>query len=388
MSTLPEPSLDAYLHQAKLLAHLRQIYHTKGCLNFAEFMQIVLYAPGLGYYSAGSQKFGKEGDFVTAPQISPLFSICLAKQCAKILGTLTNPCILELGAGDATMACDIIKTLSKMNLLPKNYFILEVSADLKGRQQNTLQAQCPDFFERIIWLDSLPEDPFNGIILGNEVLDAMPVHLFKIAENNQILEAQIKLNNEKWQCEFKTATTSSLANAVDLIQESLEYPMTCGYTSEINLDLAPWLASVSKCLSHGVILFIDYGFSQQEYYHPSRHMGTLMCHYRHHAHPDPLQFIGLQDITAHVDFTAVAKAGIDADLSLLGFTTQGAFLLANDLLTTNVPSDPLQQLKFSQQIQQLIQPHEMGELFKVIAFGKNYEHSLDGFELKDYSHRL
>ncbi|MBS0287132.1 MAG: SAM-dependent methyltransferase [Proteobacteria bacterium] len=388
MNHLPLPSQEALAHQQKLLRFLVQIIAKKGPLSFAEFMASALYAPGLGYYSAGAQKFGESGDFVTAPEISALFSNCLARQCAQILATLSKQAvILELGAGSGKMAAALLTTLKNLNQLPAQYFILEVSADLKQRQQQYLKQHCQDYFKNIVWLDKLPEQAVEGIILGNEVLDAMPVELFQIGENGELLQAYVNYENEQWQCTFSTDVKEKVKDAILALQTQLGYQFAPKYTSEINVELAPWVSALSNILSKGVMLFIDYGFPNHEYYHPSRHMGTLMCHYRHHAHPDPLRYIGLQDITAHVDFSALAKAAMSAQCDVLGYTTQAAFLLSNNILE-NHSLDAQEQLKISQQIQKLTAPHEMGELFKVMALGKNYDEPLQGFSLRDYKHRL
>ncbi len=390
MNSLPAPSNEALKHQQHLLEHLHERFLKQGPLSFADFMNQALYAPGLGYYSAGSQKFGVDGDFVTAPEISSLFSQCLGAQCAQIFNTLEKgACILELGAGSGRMAADIITYLKATDKLPQQYFILEVSADLKQRQQRHLQIQCPDYFEKIIWLNKLPEKPFAGIILGNEVIDAMPVHLFQIGDDQEVLEGLVELIDDKWQCVFRTPITDGLSEAVLALQENLRPPMEPGFTSEINLSLNSWIGSLSSSLAKGVMLFIDYGFPRHEYYHPSRSMGTLMCHYRHHAHADPLVYIGLQDITTHVDFTALGYAAINNSLHVSGFTNQAAFLLANGLLSlAEEMNTSQQQILISQQIQQLTQPHEMGELFKVMALTKQFDEPLQGFALRDQRHRL
>ncbi len=384
--TLPTPSTDALIHQQRLLRFLDKMIQNKGSITFAEFMAICLYAPGLGYYSAGAQKFGEKGDFVTAPIISPLFSQTLAKQCAHILSSLSNEAIiLELGAGNGIMAKDVIKKLSQLKQLPAKYYILEVSADLRQRQQTLLQHECKDYFQNIVWLDKLPQTPFEGIILANEVIDAMPVDIFKISDSSTILEAHVT-HEPDWQIQYLPAR-EPLRVAVEALQNALGYQFPPGYTSEINLGLSAWIKSLSAILSKGIMLLIDYGFSRHEYYHPSRHMGTLMCHYRHHAHSDPLRYIGLQDITAHVDFTHVAQSALDAHLEVRGYTTQGAFLLALGILE-NSHVDAKVQFTLSQQIQKLTSPHEMGELFKVMALAKNMDEPLQGFSLRDFRHRL
>lgn len=389
--SLPPLSPEGALHEQQVLAALTDYVHENGpWISFADFMQFALYAPGLGYYSAGAQKFGKSGDFVTAPEISPLFSQTLGLQCAQILQHLpSDACILELGAGSGRMACDIILTLEKQKKLPAKYYILEVSADLKERQQQHLHDNCADYFENIVWLKSLPENAFPGLILANEVIDAMPVNLFQLT-GKEILESQIGLVNGQWQQAFRAPLTEALTSAVLALESTLPEPLEAPYTSEINLGLNAWIASLNDCLKQGVMLFIDYGFVRQEYYHPSRHMGTLMCHYRHHAHSNPLINIGLQDITAHVDFTALALAAKKSRLDVIGFTQQGAFLLANGLLTLveNAKHSLQQQLQISQQIQKLTYPHEMGELFKVMALGKYFNETLQGFTLNDQRYRL
>ncbi len=383
---LPAPSHDALIHQQRLLRFLSKMIENKGSISFAEFMAICLYAPGLGYYSAGAQKFGEKGDFVTAPIISPLFSQTLAKQCAQVLSHLSDKAaILELGAGNGIMAKDVIKKLSQLKQLPARYYILEVSADLRQRQQTLLQQECNEYFENIVWLDKLPDTPFEGIILANEVIDAMPVDIFKVSDSGAILEAHVT-HKPDWQIQYHDAR-DSIRTAVEDLQTALAYQFPADYTSEINMGLSPWIKSLSSILSKGVMLFIDYGFSRHEYYHPSRHMGTLMCHYRHHAHPDPMRYIGLQDITAHVDFTHVAYSAKAADLEVSGYTTQGAFLISLGILE-NSHLDAKVQFTLSQQIQMLTAPHEMGELFKVMALTKSYDEPLKGFELKDYRHRL
>lgn len=379
-------------HQQAVLAYLKTVYQQQnGLLSFADFMNIALYAPGLGYYSAGLMKFGPEGDFVTAPEISPFFSQCLAQQCMPILQTLNQAAIMELGAGTGRMAAQLLKTLSQYNSLPEKYFILEVSADLKAQQQHTLQTAVPDYFNQIEWLTDLNHFSFTGILLANEVIDALPVHLFKIGDNSEVLEGRVILENDVWKLIYDLPISHGLIEAVTHLQSALPQPLAPGYTSEILLSLRPWLNSLGSCLTQGVMFFIDYGFPAHEYYHPSRHMGTLMCHTRHRAHADPFQQIGLQDLTSHVDFTALAQAGQDAGLTLAGFTTQGAFLLGNGLLTLaeeNFSDDLKSNIQQSQQIQILTAPHEMGELFKVMAFTKNLDFPLQGFSLRDHRYRL
>jgi SAM-dependent MidA family methyltransferase len=362
---------------------LINLIRTEGTISFARYMELALYAPGLGYYSAGLQKFGIDGDFVTAPEISPLFGRCLARQCEQILHELNSPAdipadILELGAGSGKMAADILNELAARDALPNRYYILEVSAYLKQRQQETLQ-QYPDLYSRVQWLSALPAVPFTGIILANEVLDALPVHRFRIA-NNKILEAYVKWKNNQFAWQYDEPTSPSFPRTLSLPD---------GYTSEIHLTIPPLIHSLSNMLKQGAMIFIDYGFPRHEYYHPERNQGTLMCHFRHQAHPDPLINTGLQDITAHIDFTALAEAAMDAKLRVSGYTNQAAFLLGCGLMEMgNGVSDLKQQLSISQHIQKLTQPHEMGELFKVMALTKNLDMALMGFSLYDQRQKL
>lgn len=382
---------SADTHQQALLSYLQEVAGKQNnILSFADFMKIALYAPGLGYYSAGMPKIGAEGDFVTAPEISPLFSQCLGHQCKAILDTLDKANILELGAGTGRMALDVLTYLSSHDALPEKYIILEVSGDLKSRQQALLKEKLPDYFNNIEWISSLNTLSFKGIVLANEIIDAMPVHLFKIGEHGEILEGCVKQSNQQWEIYYQTPISTGLAEAVTALQTSLAEPLAPGYTSEILLSLTPWLSALEGVLTQGVMLFIDYGFPRHEYYHPSRDMGTLMCHTRHRTHSDPMQLIGLQDITSHVDFTALALAAHECGLSVAGFTTQAAFLLGNDLLELAKihPDDIKTTVQLSQQIQMLTAPHEMGELFKVIALSKDYPFPLQGFELRDHRHRL
>lgn len=350
-------------------------------------MELALYAPGLGYYSAGSQKFGEAGDFVTAPEISSLFSRCLARQCQQILEGLEQGVILELGAGSGRMASDLLQEMERLNCLPQQYFILEVSAELRERQRLLFQTEIPHLFDRFVWLDRLPIKPLLGVVLANEVLDAMPVHRFQLTPSGEIKEFFVARKQDELVWELADPSSSLLTQQIYTLGIK-QYP----YESEINLLLPTWLKSLSECLQHGLILLIDYGFPRHEYYHSDRTMGTLMCHYRHRAHTDPLLWLGLQDITAHVDFTLVAESAVAADLHVAGFTTQAAFLLNCGLLnltTEEMLGDIKQRLLINQQIQKLTSPAEMGELVKVIALTRRIdETNLIGFRSYDQRGRL
>ncbi len=352
-------------------------------------MNKALYTPGLGYYSAGLCKLGAKGDFITAPEISPLFSQCLARQCQPVLAHFNDNVILEFGAGSGSMAAELLKALEQLNALPSQYFILEVSADLKQLQQTTLQAQVPNLLDRVQWLESLPNQPLQGIILANEVLDAMPVHCFRL-EKEGVSEFYVGLatpnNSPSDETPYTWQVLPTQNESLRGIVETLRPSIPVGYVSEMNLALPAWIQSVSDSLSAGMILLIDYGFPRHEYYHPQRNQGTLMCHYQHHAHDNPLILVGLQDMTAHVDFTAVAEAALSAGLSVSGYTNQANFLLAcglPELLSALNPDETKTYLQQTQQAKTLILPSEMGELFKVMALTKHLDMPLLGFVQDD-----
>ncbi len=384
-SSLPVPPLAAKVHSQRLVATIKQtINKAGGAIPFSEFMKQALYAPGLGYYSAGIRKLGAEGDFITAPEISPLFSWCIARQCQPVLTTFTDSVILEFGAGSGIMATEVLRELERLNCLPGQYLILEVSADLRQLQQTTLQTQVPKLAERVRWLDSLPSQPFNGVILANEVLDAMPVQRFRLDEH-QISEFYVELtgqNSNSSEMPFELQVLPTCDKSLQVAVERLRPTLPIGYESEINLVLPAFFQTIADILSAGMMLVIDYGFPHNEYYHPQRDQGTLMCHYRHYAHSDPLILVGLQDITAHVNFTDVAEAAFAAGLHVAGYTTQTNFLLANGLLEfleTLEPSDTKTYLQWTQQVKTLTLPSEMGELFKVMALTRNLDVPLQGF---------
>jgi len=386
---LKKPGPDAELHSKKLYQHIAEkIKQSHGQqIPFNEFMNEALYAPGLGYYTAGAHKFGAQGDFVTAPEISPLFSRCLAKQCAEALKNIPQGSLLEFGAGSGKMAADLLLYLEKLNHLPEHYFILEVSADLKQRQQVYLKKTCISLFDRFVWLDTLPEH-FSGVMLANEVIDAMPVNMFHY-DKNKLQECYITLNKDKldWRLD---EPSDALQKAFNHLQNEADMTQWhTPYQSEISLMAPAWINSLADSLKQGVIFLIDYGFVRREYYHPQRNQGTLMCHYQHHAYTDPLKHVGIQDITAHVDFTAIVEAAIKNNLDIEGFVTQADFLLScgiTDLLSDI--KDPADLHNAKQAIKKLTLPSEMGEFFKVLGLSKNFEGALMGFENNDISHKL
>lgn len=383
--TLPIPSEAALAHSAQLVEVLHhKIQAQGGAISFYEFMQTALYEPHLGYYVAGLRKIGAEGDFVTAPEISSLFSHSLANQCAQLLTALPNSSILELGAGSGRMAAQILLRLEQLACLPESYFILDLSPDLQARQRETLEADAPHLLSKVRWLNHLPTAPFQGVILANEVLDAMPIELFTVTDKG-IAAMQVVSNPEG----FSLATGASLQAA--WIENLLASDLVLPYTSEFNPALAPWIHSLADCLVAGALLLIDYGYERADYYQPERSQGTLLCHYQHRVHANPLIYPGLQDITASVDFTAVAEAGLEAGLELGGYTTQAAFLIncgLEDLFIEALQAEPQASYRLAQQIRTLSLPAEMGERFKVMALTKGFTTPLLGFRLGDRQHRL
>lgn len=353
---------------------------TQGSMPFVEFMQKVLYTPNEGYYSGQSQMFGEFGDFVTAPELTPLFGRALAIQCQQVLSLLEEPILFEFGAGSGKLCISLLKQLEEMDSLPQEYHILEISGPLKKRQQAEIEQQIPHLAHMIKWLDEFPGTAFNGIVIANEVLDAMPVHRFLQTEQG-VLESMICLDDHGELVEqFWPTRDMRLKEHVSNVLSTDCTP----YQSEANLFIGGWLAQCFTMLKSGLVLLVDYGFPQHEYYHPDRKTGTLMCHYQHKAHPNPLLYPGEQDITAHVDFTHVADAADQVGFSVSGYTQQAAFLVANGLLDLlEAIQDERERLAETQAVKRLLQPHEMGELFKVMALTKELATSLQGFQWHD-----
>jgi SAM-dependent MidA family methyltransferase len=381
---MPPLTPDAQKHSQQLIEFIQQnIQQAGGWISFAEFMQMALYTPGLGYYAAGSPKFGMVGDFVTAPEMSPLFARVLSNQVAEVLA-VTQGNILELGAGTGKLAADILLTLAEKSALPEQYFILEVSDHLRQVQRETLESRLPKaIFECVEWLTVLPQY-FDGIILGNEVLDAIPVHLIHITSHG-MYDRGVSYGGSGFEWQDQPLTDKNLVNTVTQLN------LPTGYLTELCPAAQGLMTSLADCLAQGAIIMIDYGFAAREYYHPQRNLGTLMCHYQQLAHPDPLLNIGLQDITAHVDFTGIAQAGVDQDLQLAGFCSQAQFLMncgILDVMSQVSPHDMAQYAPMAAAAQKLLSPAEMGDLFKVIGFTKNIDMPLMGFVAGDKSHTL
>ena len=449
-SILPSLSPDEERHSIAAQGLIRErLVAAGGWVSFEEFMELALYAPGLGYYSAGSVKIGAGGDFVTAPEVSDLFSRCVARQCADVLAEIGPSSgsgsrsgsesesesgsgsasgsgsgeILELGAGTGRMAATVLESLASLGVLPERYAILEVSADLADRQRTRLQQLPAELRDRVVWLDRLPSKPIRGVVLANEVLDALPFRRF-VVRGGVVHELGVGLEGESFVWREKASGSPSggsrsggspggstpgggtpgdgtpgggtpsggtpsgapdglVAAGKELVgQLSLALPE--GYTSEICLRVKPWVASVGQCVEQGALLLFDYGLPRSHYYHPQRTDGTLRCYFKQRAHDNPFTNIAVQDITAWVDFTRVAEAALDAQLEVAGFATQAAFLLGNGIETLIAEAtDPIDRARLAGEGRRLLLPGEMGESFKVMALCRNLQQSLRGFAYQD-----
>jgi SAM-dependent MidA family methyltransferase len=389
LDMLPPLTATESEHSRKVVERVRDAIDAgSGWISFERFMEIALYEPGLGYYSAGAEKLGSGGDFVTAPEISPLFSRCLASQCQEILEHVSADGIVEIGAGSGVMAADLLSELAARGHVPERYSILEVSADLRERQRETLTARVPQFVERVVWLDRLP-DEHRGVVLANEVLDALPVQRFRVRGTDiNSLGVTWQLGRLDWS---ETRAEPGLEDAVRRIEANLGTSLPDAYTSELNLRLGPWLGSIAAMLREGVALFIDYGLPQRQYYRADRREGTLLCHFRHRFHDDPLINVGVQDIGAWVDFSAVAEAASSAGMSVAGFTTQAHFLIGNGIeqFLASMQREVLAaRVQLARQAMLLTLPGEMGERFKVIGLTKDFDRPLTGFSVRDLAATL
>ncbi len=413
LSHLSAPALEAQTLSDQLSALIAtEIQQAGGWISFARYMERALYAPGLGYYSAGSRKLGEGGDFVTAPEISPLFGRCIARQLAQLHGEGLHT-LLEIGAGSGALAVTLLQEMAALGCAPDKYYILELSGDLRERQQAAFVQRAPALLARVQWLDVLPAQ-FEGVIVANEVLDATPAHRLRTGLNRMdeigvgvadgLPSPSIPLPRFKGSlvptgegrnlhppAALSHFTVSSRAAGGALLAAAIALDLPPDYETEINLAARALTASLARLLTRGVMLFIDYGFPAREFYHPQRSQGTLMCHYRHHAHDDPFAFVGLQDITTHVDFSAIAAAAMGGGASLMGYATQANFLIncgITELLSAVSAGDARAYAPLAAQAQKLLSPAEMGELFKVIALGKGVDAPLIGFARGDKSHTL
>lgn len=381
----PAPDPDAAALSHALAERLRARIQRDGPLPFDAWMESVLYEPGLGYYSAGQEKFGAAGDFITAPLVSPLFAWTLARQVAEALEAVGGDTLLELGPGDGTLVSHLLCELERLDCLPERVLLLERSASLRQRQHERLRENAPHLLERTRWLDALPDAPIRGVVLGNEVLDALPVVRFERTragvEELQVTESAGAFT---W---CRAPARPAVRSAVAAIEADLGHALPAGYVSEISPQLPGFMASVADILACGLVLLIDYGYARHEYYRTDRDTGTLVCHYRHRAHWDPLAAPGLQDVSAFVDFTAVALGARDAGLEVLGYTGQAHYLMGagvTEVLEACGEGDPGAQAQLAQQARQLLLPEAMGERFRVFAAGAGGMPLPSGFSL--YNH--
>ena len=383
---LPAPGVAALAHSERLRRRIvTAIREHGGVMRFSRFVELALYEPGLGYYSAGATKFGPAGDFVTAPELGPFFGRCLARWAAGVLGDLGGGEVLELGGGSGALAADVLEAMDALGAPPRRYRILEVSADLRSRQRVRVERLAPALAARVEWVDAVPAAPFRGLILANEVLDALPFERFRIRSDGARALGVTETDGVLDWAELPAGP--DLETALAAIEADLGRPFPAGYESECCPGLADWAAAVTAPLAAGAVLFVDYGLPRRAYYHPERAAGTMMCHYRHRAHCDPFLWPGLQDISAWVDFTAVADAGLAAGLELLGLTTQAAFLLesgAEEVIAEAAVADPA----VAAAGRRLLLPGEMGERFKVMGFGRGRVGPLPGLTLSDLSGSL
>jgi SAM-dependent MidA family methyltransferase len=383
---LPSPSDEERAHSARVVAHLvHEIAEAQGWISFADYMNAALYAPGLGYYAAGARKFAAGGDFTTAPELTPLFARTLAVQLAQVLAMVAGGEIIELGPGSGRLASELLSTLAQQSALPARYSLLEVSAELRERQREYLAAHAGEWLSRLRWIDALPER-WSGAVLANEVLDAVPPHLVARRggawfERGVSIDASARL----------AFADRPLASGRLRSMGQSRFPAEDDYVSELNPAAEALIASIAKRCSRGVILLIDYGFPAGEYYHPQRDGGTLMAHYRHRAFADPFAYPGVIDMTAHVDFSAMARAGVAAGMTVAGFVSQARFLVncgVLDQLARCGEPQSAAYLRAANAVEKLTSPAEMGELFKVLALARGIDGELVGFAEGDRSHRL
>lgn len=391
------PNIQLSLSE-KLIEHVQAtIVDHGGWIGFDLFMQMALYSPGLGYYSGTLEKFGEGGDFITAPEMGDLFGQSLAGQVKQVLTEIGTASVLEFGAGSGVLAASVLNELACLQALPEQYLIIELSGELRERQKQTLAAHAGEHLSRVSWLDALPES-FVGVVLANEVLDAMPVKLFEQRQDGSISELGVRIEEHQGDSsdafkESRPAFSWELRDAdpeLDATVSALALEIDHAYyRSEVNFQAQGWIKSLAEMLERGVILLVDYGFPKAEYYHADRNAGTLMCHYQHRAHDDPFFLPGLQDITAHVDFSAIANAAQLAGLEIEGYATQGGFLLSAGLLDKIQLDLPAQeQILLAQQVKKLTMPHEMGELFKVLALSRDFSAGLSGFAQQNHAYKL
>ncbi len=366
--SLPKPDAESAMHSIRVATHLHeQIASAGGEISFAEYMHHVLYAGGLGYYAAGATKFGREGDFVTAPEVSPLFGRIIARQCTELLPQTKDRQMLEFGAGSGRLAVDILGALDELAALPTNYLILEVSPDLQNRQRHLLEAELPHLAGKVNWISSAPKN-FSGVMIANEVLDALPVERVR-RQSSRLMQCSVRSDGDTFAWSERAAP-AQLQAAVEAIESDIGMQLADGFTTEVALAADHWIAEIARGLVDGAVLLFDYGVARREYYAADRDDGWLRCHFRHHAHSDPLCLPGIQDITSWVDFSAVAAASVKSDLDILGYTSQAHFLMSGGLAAETealLDLPTAEQIRISGEIKKLTLPGEMGENFKCMG---------------------
>ncbi|MFC1795561.1 class I SAM-dependent methyltransferase [Pseudomonadota bacterium] len=383
--TLPDPPDELKQLSESLCALIREEIRSRGPIPFSRYMEMALYQPGLGYYSAGLHKLGEAGDFVTSPELGSLFAACLARQIEQVAQQLGEYDILEIGAGSGRLAADLLQLLDE-DQLPARYMILDRSADLRQVQREHIASIAPALLDRVEWLDQAPQEPWQGVLLANEVIDALAVERFQASDSTGLEQLCVGHTHNGFQWESRPAP-SYLADALDAL--GVEFPGL--YRSEINLQLLPWLEAMTAGMQRGLALFIDYGYPRREYYLDQRNDGTLICHYRHRAHDDVFFWPGLQDITAFVDFTLLAEASVQCGLELEGYTSQAMFLLGcglDEVLAEQTALSKDGGLALNAQVRHLTLPGMMGERFQVMGLSRDLGLELKGFSLLDLSHRL
>ncbi|WP_329741699.1 class I SAM-dependent methyltransferase [Dyella sp. A6] len=378
-SRLPEPGADERDHSERLLQHVRELIVSQGPLSFAQYMERCLYAPGLGYYSAGKAKFGEAGDFVTAPELGELFARCVANTLRPVLDALGDDAdFLELGGGSGAFAEAVLKAFDTDGPMPRRYLILEPSADLRERQRERLAATLPPAVAaRVAWLDRPPEQEWRGVLFANEVIDALPTTRFAIREG-EVYEEHVALSGEGALLRVDRPADALVAGAVRHVERDLGEPFAEGYRSEVLPQLPYWMQAVAGTLTHGVMLFVDYGYVRREFYLPERRDGTLMAHYRHYAHSDPLWLPGLNDLTASVDFTALAEAGNSAGFGVAAYLPQSQFLIGSGLPQAFEDAylqatDEAVRYRLAQEVKRLTMPDQMGERFQAMLLARGLD---------------
>jgi SAM-dependent MidA family methyltransferase len=392
VTSLPPPDTDALAHSERLAVLIRhEIAANDGAIPFSRFMELALYTPGLGYYSAGARKFGEGGDFVTAPELGPIFAACIAESVAPVLQQLgAGALFFELGGGSGAFAEVALKRLLELDALPDRYLILEPSADLRQRQRERLQQHLPPMlFELVEWLDGPLPSEWNGVMFANEVIDALPTPRFAI-HDGEVFEEHVVVEGERFARTLRPAD-AFLGNAVRHLERSLERRFEDGYRSEALPQLPYWIQAVSGGMRRGAMLFVDYGHPRGEFYLPDRRDGTLRAYYRHRMHDEPLLWPGLQDLTASVDFTALAEAGVAAGFDFAGYCSQASYLLGNGMAGVleriERMHDANEQQRRRNEVKKLTLPSEMGERFQVMGFAKDVEFGV-AFMAGDLSFRL